>query len=176
MLIVQFGAYSMVLMIPGGMDIPGHHIIMGFFDLLLETKFLRYLEIHKAGLVLLPTMLLVLDSKACTHNDFLGPKGNIDPRILDSILHPAQLSDDRHKLLNALLILVAESMQGVITLFIHDGINNMIGKAQENRHPGNRSLESGSIKCLMLLYPRGAKSPAVLAFWLPEWDSAPAHH
>ncbi len=131
MLIVQIGAYSMVLMIPGGMDIPGHHIIMGFFDLLLEMKFINYLKIHKAGLVYLPTMLLVLESKAQGHNDFLGPKGNIDPRILDSILHPAQLSDGRHKLLNALFILLAESMQGVITLFIHDGINNMIGQAQK---------------------------------------------
>ncbi len=50
-------------------------------------------------------------------------------------------------------------MRGIITLFIHNGINDIIGQAQENEHPGDQGPIFLSIYPLVLAISGGAKIP-----------------
>ncbi len=91
MLFNQISAHSTLLGIPNGLGIVGLLIVMGVFDLLLEMKLLKDLEVNETGMKLIPIVSLMLESKACVHDDFQGLKGNIDAQIMGSILHPTRL-------------------------------------------------------------------------------------
>ncbi len=60
---------------------------MGVLDLLLKPELFQDIEVVKAGVILLPTVSLVLKSKARAHYKFLQLKGNIDSRVPGSALH-----------------------------------------------------------------------------------------
>ncbi len=132
---------------------------MGIFNLLLEPELLKDLEIDMAGVEFLPTAPLVLESKVCACNYLMQPKGNIGSGVLGSSLHSTRLADHSHELLNTLLVQTTEDMRGIITLFTHGCINNVIRQALGKKHPGDRSPVCLSIYCLALAISGGAKVP-----------------
>ncbi len=159
MLFNQIGACSAIARVPCGPGIVGRLVVVGVFNLLLEPEFLKDLEVDKAWVKFLPTVPLVLESKARACNYFLQPKGNIDAGVWGSSLHSARLVDCSHKLLNALLFQMTEGMRGIITLLVHNGINNDTRKAQGKKHPGDRSPVHLSIHGLVLAISGGTKVP-----------------
>ncbi len=158
-LFYQIGTRSMILRVPYGPCIIGPLVVVGVFNLLLELERLDDLKIDKAGVEFLPTAPLVLESKAHTHNYLLRPKRNIDSGVPGSSLYSARLADRSHKLIYTLLVQMAEGMRGIITLLVHDGINNVIGQAQGKKHPRDRSPVRLSIYGLALAISGGAKVP-----------------
>ncbi len=101
----QIIARNVVLGIPGGPIIVGHLIVVGLFYYLLELELFKAVESNVTrAIFVIATMVLVLESKAHTHNNFLRPKRKIDAGIPGSTLHSVGLVDGRHKYLNALLV------------------------------------------------------------------------
>ncbi len=93
MLFNQIGTCSVLLGIPNRLGGIGLLIVVGIFDLLLEMKLLKDLKVNETGVKLIPTTSLMLESKSCTRDNFLGSKGNIDAQITGSILHPTRLTN-----------------------------------------------------------------------------------
>ncbi len=77
---------------------------MGVFDLLLEPELFKDVKGNETGAKLLPTVSLVLESKARTHDKFLRSKGNIESGVTGSSLHSAWLAGHIHEMFDALPI------------------------------------------------------------------------
>ncbi len=67
MLLDQISAHSAILQVPDRARIIGHLVIVGVLDFLLEPELFQDFEVNKAWVKLLPTVPLVLESKACVH-------------------------------------------------------------------------------------------------------------
>ncbi len=108
MLFDQIGTCSMVLMVPDRSRVISLLVVMGFLDLLLEPELFKEINVGQAGAKTFPAELLVLKSKAHTHDDLLELKWNIYAQIAGPILHSIRFADGRDQLLKAFLVKTTE--------------------------------------------------------------------
>ncbi len=151
----------MVLWVPHRLHIVHLFVVMGIFNLLLELELLKDLKVDKAGVKLFPALPLVLESKACTCDDLLQPKGNIDSGVLGSTNRSARLADCDHKLFDAFLVSCPNNLghEGIITLLVLNGSDHVISQAQGKKHPGDRGPACLSKQGLVLAISGGTKVP-----------------
>ncbi len=71
MLFNQISACNVVLVVPDGPHVVGLLIIMGFLKFLLEPKLFKDLKVDKTGVKAFAAEPLVLEGKACAHDDLL---------------------------------------------------------------------------------------------------------
>ncbi len=139
LLLNQIRTGCTVLCIQFGMVVISNLIIVRLINLLLEQKLLKVIKGNNTVGILCVTASIVLESKAFANDDLLGSKWNINTGILGSTLHLSRFMDGRHKLPKPLLFQGVKGLRGIVSLLIDNGINDLVGQAQFEEHPGNRS-------------------------------------
>ncbi len=95
---------------------------MRFLDFLLESKLLKVLKGNNAVVTPHTTMALICRDKACTCNNILGSKRDIDTGIFGPTGHPTRLAGIGHKVLNPILSQATQILR-IITTVCRKAIN-----------------------------------------------------